>query len=53
MSYFDFTSFERAFHHHIKYVLGKKIEEASRLDLLNAVSAAVNKYLMDISFLFI
>ncbi|MBT3178678.1 MAG: glycogen/starch/alpha-glucan phosphorylase [Desulfobacula sp.] len=50
MSYFDFTSFERAFHHHIKYVLGKKIEEASRLDLLNAVSAAVNKYLMDISF---
>ncbi|MCF6246044.1 MAG: glycogen/starch/alpha-glucan phosphorylase [Desulfobacula sp.] len=50
MSYFDFTNFERSFHHHIKYTLGKKIKNASRLDLLNAISAAVGKYLMDISF---
>lgn len=50
MPYFDFSSFEASFHDHIKYVLGKKIEDASRLDLLNAISAAVKKYLVDISF---
>ncbi|MCD4721089.1 MAG: glycogen/starch/alpha-glucan phosphorylase [Desulfobacula sp.] len=50
MSYFDFTSFEASFYHHIKYVLGKKIEDATKLDLMNAVSSAVGKYLMDISF---
>ncbi len=50
MSYFDFTSFEVSFNHHIKYTLGKKIEDATKLDLMNAVSYAVGKYLMDISF---
>ncbi len=50
MSYFDFTSFEASFYHHIKYVLGKKNEDATKLDLMNAVSSAVGKYLMDISF---
>ncbi|MCP3871839.1 MAG: glycogen/starch/alpha-glucan phosphorylase [Desulfobacteraceae bacterium] len=50
MSYFDFTGFEVSFHHHIRYVLGKKIEEATKLDLMNAVSSAVGKYIMDISF---
>ena len=50
MSYFDFTSFEVSFYHYIKYVLGKKIEDTTKLDLMNAVSSAVGKYLMDISF---
>ena len=50
MAYFDFTSFEIAFHHHINYVLGKRLKEASRQDLVNAISAAVGRYLMDISF---
>jgi len=50
MSYFDFTSFEVSFHHYIKYVLGKKIEYATKFDLMNAVSSAVGKYLMDIRF---
>ncbi|NOX33390.1 MAG: glycogen/starch/alpha-glucan phosphorylase [Deltaproteobacteria bacterium] len=50
MSYFDFTGFKFSFYHHINYVLGKKIEDASKLDLLNAVSSAVGKFLVDISF---
>ncbi|MBU1344246.1 MAG: glycogen/starch/alpha-glucan phosphorylase [Proteobacteria bacterium] len=50
MTYFDFTSFEMSFHHYIKYILGEKIEDASKLDLLNAVSHSVGKYLMDINF---
>jgi starch phosphorylase len=50
MSYFDFTGFEASIYHHIKYGLGKKIEEVSKFDLMNAVSVAVGKYLMDIRF---
>lgn len=50
MSYFDFTSFEVSFHHYLRYVLGKKIQDATSLDLMNAVSSALGKYLMDISF---
>ncbi len=50
MPYFDFTSFEMSFHDYIKHTLGKRVENASDLDLLNAVSAAVGKFLMDISF---
>lgn len=50
MSYFDFTGFEVSFSHHIKYTLGKKMEDASKFDLMNAISSAVNKYLIDISF---
>ena len=50
MSYFDFTSFEAFFHQHIKYGLGKRIEDATKLDCMNAVSSAVGKYLMDIRF---
>lgn len=50
MAYFDFSGFEIAFHNHIKYVLGKRLQETSRLDLINAISAAVSRYLMDISF---
>ena len=50
MAYFDFSGFEIAFHNHIKYVLGKRTHEAGRLDLINAVSAAVRRYLMDINF---
>ncbi len=50
MSYFDFTNFEVSFLHHIKYVLGKRIEDASNHDRMNAVSSAVGKYLMDIRF---
>lgn len=50
MAYFDFSSFEAAFQHYLKYVLGKEPEKASREDLLNAVSHAVGRYLMDISF---
>lgn len=50
MSYFDFTSFEVSFQHHIKYVLGKKIEYASKHDLMNAVSSSVGKYLIDLRF---
>lgn len=50
MSYFDFTHFEVCFHHYLKYVLGKKLQNATPLDLMNAISSAVGKYLMDISF---
>ncbi len=50
MSYFDFTGFEITFNHYIKYVLGKKMEDATRRDLMNAVSVAVRKYVMDIGF---
>ncbi|WP_300462691.1 glycogen/starch/alpha-glucan phosphorylase [Desulfobacula sp.] len=50
MSYFDFTGFEASIYHHIKYGLGKKIDEVSKFDLMNAVSIAVGKYLMDIRF---
>lgn len=50
MSYFDFTSFEVSFNHHIRYVLGKKPEDASPQDLMNAVSTGVGRYLMDINF---
>ncbi len=50
MTYFDFSGFEIAFHNHIKYVLGKRLHQASRLDLINAISAAVGRYLVDISF---
>ena len=50
MAYFDFTGFEVSFNHYIKYILGKRLEDATRLDMMNAVSAAVRKYIMDISF---
>jgi starch phosphorylase len=50
MSYFDFSGFERSFNHYIKYILGKRTKEATRLDVINAISYAVGKYLMDISF---
>ena len=50
MAYFDFSGFEIAFHNHIKYVLGKRLHQATRLDLINAISAAVGRYLVDISF---
>ncbi len=50
MPYFDFSSFETSFHEYIKYRLGTRIEDASQQDLLNAISFAVGKYLMDISF---
>jgi len=50
MAYFDFTSFEVSFHQYVKYVLGKPVADASKKDLLNAVSYAVGKYLMDINF---
>ena len=44
MPYFDFTSFETSFNHHIRYVLGKKPEDASPQDLMNAVSTGVGRY---------
>jgi len=50
MSYFDFTNFEVSFHSYLKYVLGKNVDNASNFDLMNAVSSAVGKYLIDISF---
>lgn len=50
MSYFDFSGFNASFTHYIRYILGKKIEQASKRDLMNAVSFAVKKILMDISF---
>ena len=50
MSYFDFTGFEASIYHHIRYGLGKKIDEVSKFDVMNAVSFAVGKYLMDIRF---
>lgn len=50
MTYFDFSSFETGFTHYIHYTLGKSCEAASRQDLLNAVSYAVGRYLMDIRF---
>ena len=50
MSYFDFTSFKASFYQYIKYVLGKKIDDATKFDFMNAVSSAVGKFLMDISF---
>ena len=50
MAYFDFSSFEEGFSHYIKYTLGKTSKQASKLDLLNAVSYAVGRYLMDIRF---
>jgi starch phosphorylase len=50
MSYFDFTNFETSFNHHIKYTLGKKLEYATKFDLMNAVSVAVRHFLMDIRF---
>jgi starch phosphorylase len=50
MAYFDFSGFERSFNHYIKYILGKRIKEASRLDVINAISYGVGKYLMDIGF---
>ncbi len=50
MSYFDFSSFEDSFHQYIKYALGKTLDQASHRDLLNAVSYAVGRFLMDIRF---
>ncbi|MCF8092031.1 MAG: glycogen/starch/alpha-glucan phosphorylase [Desulfotignum sp.] len=50
MAYFDFTGFEVSFHQYVKYVLGKPLADATQKDLLNAVSYAVGKYLMDIHF---
>jgi len=50
MSYFDFSNFEISFNNYIKYFLGKQLEDASRNDQLNAVSYAVNKYLIDIGY---
>ena len=50
MPYFDFSRFENSFHHYLKYVLGKDPVHADRLDLLNAVSAGVGEYLMDVNF---
>lgn len=50
MSYFDFAGFNASFIHYIKYILGKKIDQASDTDLMNAVSFAIKKILLDISF---
>ena len=50
MSYFDFSNFETSFNNYIKYILGKQLEHASKNDLLNAVSYAVGKYLIDIGY---
>lgn len=50
MSYFDFTSFEISFNQYIKYVLGKRVEEATKHDVMNALCSGIGKFLMDISF---
>ena len=48
MAYFDFSGFEISINRYIKYVLGKRIEHATKNDMFNAVSVAVRKYLIDI-----
>ena len=50
MSYFDFSGFESSFYYYIKYVLGKRIDNVTKRDLMNAISASTAKFLMDISF---
>ncbi len=51
MAYIDFTGFEHSVYQYIRYVLGKKTSRATKRDMFNAVSSAVRKYLIDMSFL--
>ncbi|MCK5310555.1 MAG: glycogen/starch/alpha-glucan phosphorylase, partial [Desulfobacteraceae bacterium] len=48
MAYFDFSGFEISINRYIKYVLGKRIEHATKKDMFNATSYAVRRFLIDI-----
>ncbi len=49
MGYFDFSGFETSIMRYIKYVLGKRMEHATKQDMFNAVSSAVRNCLIDIN----
>ncbi len=45
---FDFSRFETSVRDYIRYVVGKRMKDATKNDLFNAVSSAVRKFLIDL-----